>query len=196
MSIIPNRININERWLKVFYHDISTNDFFLNESEALYSTNPIKYSILSTITNKYKIRDKYEFIIYWPLLGRYYRWRQSINPIDEDEQNKNDAEGFHLIYPKNNGGNKFGGLVKTTIKDIEINAFLNGMPGVSSWYYAIGMYNNALQSWKTSGYPTYAGNMETKIVSLYLLISNKAKNYICLFTSKFTCLINIFILNH
>ena len=57
-------INANERWLKVFYHDLRTKDFFLNYEEAIYSTKTTKYSIFKNITDDYRINGKFEFILY------------------------------------------------------------------------------------------------------------------------------------
>ena len=61
------------------------------------------------------------------------------------------ANGFELIY--NGWDNCFRGLVSTTIPTLEgcISTALDGMPGSSLWYYAIGGYKECSYSNKILG---------------------------------------------
>ena len=167
----------NSKWLKVFYHDCTGQNFFESEEQALYSTDPKKYSILANISSKHKINHKYEFIIFWPSLQQYHRWRQVKNPIYDIEQNIGlyQVEGFETIYPKEipEADQRFGGLVKTAISDGEYNnSLLNGIPGTNWWYYSIGMYTKSKQYYKDNGIPAVIPNL-TNIVSLWLLIQKQ-----------------------
>ena len=153
--------NVHERWLKIFYHDCSSRNYFSGEEEAKYNLNSKKFSILSNITNKYRINNKFEFIIYWPTLNRFYRWRQDFNPLFDLENKENkEASGFELKYPKNDLS--FHGLVKTTLGDKF--SLINGTPGEDTWYFSIGMYSGS--AWEKIP----VDSTETDRVSLWLLI--------------------------
>ena len=162
----------NERWLKVFYYDCNDKNYFSGPDEAKYSLDHKKYSILQNITDDYKIKNSFEFLIYYPSLKTYYRWRQSKNPLNDiEEVGTTEAKGFTLIYPKvDNNLYKFGGLVKSTIDDVTINSLLDGIPGDKGWYFAIGMFSYAKESWLKAGIPALTD--ATDIVSLYLLLKH------------------------
>ena len=164
----------NENWLHVFYHNCTNYNYFENETEAEYLLNSNKYSILSKITNNLRMRGQFEFVIYWPSLNTYYRWRQKYNPIKELEKtNVLQAAGFELLYPKvDNANHKFGGLVRTSIPMQNLNSsLLNGNPGLSVWFFAIGMYQKSQESWYNSGIPAINGSVS--VVSLWLLLPHQ-----------------------
>ena len=186
------RVNGKEKWLKVFYHNSTGRNYFVNESEAKYSLDSNKYSILANITNAYKHRSKFEFIIYWPTLKTFYHWRQTINPLlDIEAEGVSQARGFELIHPNPDPSRaKFGGLVKSTILEQSGSTYyhsslLDGRPGVYQWYYSIGMYTESVPTWYQNGIP--ANGASTDIVSLWLLLPGvptcKSQNY--LFTPIF-----------
>ena len=146
-------------WKKVFYHNFTGRVMFSSESEALHCETTQKFSILDTISPKYKYREKYEFIIWYPSLDYYFQWRQSMNPVLELEKSgKNESEGFELIHKGyDDKDDPFGGLVKTNIKfNNKINSLLNGVPGHSHWYFAIGMYSPSYSPYSTDGIPSAA----------------------------------------
>ena len=121
---------LSKVWLKVFYHKYTGNVFFESEEEALLTNSKQKYSILSLIGNTSKINDKYEFILYWPDENEYVHWKQSNNPIDENETKEKTAQGFELKYIPQ-GSVDFGGLVRTTIpfNSEKPTTHLDGNPG-------------------------------------------------------------------
>ena len=173
----------NSKWIKVFYHDCSNKNFFINEDEAKYSLDPKKYSILGKIDEFHKNGSKYEFIIYWPQLNQYFQWRQSINPVEDIEQSINayTVKGFEPIFPSTippeQYDYQFAGLVKTNIIDYTINSLLNGNPGIAAWHYSIGIYQNAKDYYIQNGMPAGA-YVTTNIVSLWLLLQKNVTNEI------------------
>ena len=170
------KIYDNKKWLLVFYHNCTGKNYFENEEQALYSTDPNKYSILSRINSKHKIRNKYEFIIYWQQLDSFYHWRQSTNPIyDLEKEGVFQVEGLEMIHPTEikEEQYEFGGLVKTTIPDVYNNSLLNGVPGNLGWYFAIGMYQKSKQHYYNRGIPT-TYDITTQIVSLWLCVQQNS----------------------
>ena len=172
------RVIDRERWLQVFYHDSTGQNYFANPEQAKYSLEDKKYSILANITNAYRVRGKFEFIIYWPSLQLYYRWRQTLNPLlDVETANVNEARGFELLHPIPDPSQaKFGGLVKSTIAEEDtdtgkeyVSTLLDGCPGIYRWFYSIGMYVKSIPHWYNTGkIPSNYG--QTDIVSLWLLL--------------------------
>ena len=169
----------NSLWLQIFYHYNPEGKYgFLNEEEALNCTNDEnKFSILYTIDSRYKIKGLYEFIIEYPELGTYNRWKQKNNPINETEdwQTPHSA-GFQPIETKAQL-DSWGGLVRTRndIKEYSsAPSLLNGTPGSVTWYFAIGQYKDMrwnLDSQKISVIPS--NRIPVQIVSLWLKLPNK-----------------------
>ena len=159
-------------WMKVFYHDATGKDYFLDENEAISLISEKKYNKLSYLSEAFKVRGKFEFIIYWPLMKQYFRWRQEKNPLFEYEQeNVFTASGFEPL--RNASGSawcKWGGLVRTTKKNsMYINSLIKGCPGQKEWHFAIGMYN-ATDGWHDSGIPSHQSG--TNLVELWVRLPN------------------------
>ena len=160
-------------WLKVFYHyNPDGKNGFQDENEALYCiNNKYKYSILSSINYRYKIKGLYEFIIEYPELGTYNRWQQKENPIDITEDLKTkDVEGFNPIETFATSSD-WGGLAKAT-NDTAcgiIPTLLNGAPASSSWHFSVGQYKNAFWYWNdTTVYSIPSNSVPVSTVVLWL----------------------------
>ena len=164
-------------FLKVFHHYAESGELFENESEALSCNLPNKYSILSEITDEYKINGKFEFLINYPNESRYFRWRQLNNPVEELEvENISTAEGFESIYPSDLP-NKWGGLVRTNITyEGKISSLLDGNPGSDFWYFAIGMYKD--NTWESYGFPAYQEDLPTNYTSLWMRVPEPYNHFI------------------
>ena len=162
------RVNDNEYilyrgayFIKIFHQTFNTSNLFTDndELEALYtgSLGDQKYSRLSIISEIFKVRSKYEFIINWPDLANnpYYHWRQTNNPTKELEiSNKTTVDGFEPLYNHTLYSN-WGGLVKTTnINNYGITSYLNGNPGNSDWFFAVAMNTNN-EHYSKLGIPAY-----------------------------------------
>ena len=157
-------------FLKVFHHSTANNESFTIENEALYHISKDKFSILANISDKMKVDEKYEFIINYPIEKQYFRWRQSKNPLEEDEESGNAyVDGYELIYNSTKYHENWGGLVKTTLLNGgKINTLLNGLPGNSLWYFAIGMYKDRTYLWEGMRIPAYNSPIGTSYVSLWI----------------------------
>ena len=135
-SLSDSKIAHGCRWLKVFYHDSSTSSFFSSYSEALSSKTQYKYSIIGEIDSKYQFNGKYEFLLEYPGIDGYNRWRQTYNPKDNPETSGQAAigyEGVNISFP----GRFWGGLVRST----NSNTAFEGSAGHANWWFAIGCYN-------------------------------------------------------
>ena len=69
-------------WYLVYWHDVRTGDYWKKE-EVPHFYNINRLSVLGNINPKFKIHNKYEFLLYYPELNGYNRWRQTRSPIDE-----------------------------------------------------------------------------------------------------------------
>ena len=131
------------QFLKIFFHNYSNKKSFSGETEAMHCNEKDKYSIFDELGPQYKYGDKYEFLLYYPLLGRYNVWRQSKLPFDNPETADKTADGYEEVDVKMKE-NGWGGLVKATIVETgskQILSFIDGSVGTSYWFYAIGSYN-------------------------------------------------------
>ena len=101
-SLIEKKYFEGVEWLKIFHHKKSkVSEGFNSFEEASFSNTSNKFSILSTIDNKYKIRGKYEFLLLYPTLSttQYNRWRQTNFPLyEKDFDGKTCAEGYRGIH--------------------------------------------------------------------------------------------------
>ena len=192
-------------WLKIFYHyNPEGRNPFINEYEAQYCiNNENKFSILLDLDEKFKINGHYEFMIEYPQLNTYNRWQQSNNPINEDECTNafgcsTTAIGFKRIETKAESSS-WGGLVKTKHNSNYKSppSLLNGTPGRSDWFFAIGQYKNTPWLYNSTTYSNIPSNAQpVDVVLLWLRLPDKkydtCKNYnmiipkYCLFISLLT----------
>ena len=126
----------NAYWMLIFYHNSSAGEFFLNEEEALFCHENHKFSILSHINDSYKFKGKFEYLLEYPELEGTNRWRQTNNPLFENENNSTYVEGYESVNISFTS-NGWSGLAKST----SINTLLDGSRLHNQWYYAIGAYN-------------------------------------------------------
>ena len=141
----------NAQWLLIFYHNITGQVYFQNETEALNCHETQKYSILSIVNENMMYNNKYEFLLqYGASKTKYNRWVQDTNPIFQSE-NVTGAEGFDGIHLDYNSHN-FTGLAKTSILSDNgcINSLLDGYFNNNKWYYGIGQYQPCDSSWSNN----------------------------------------------
>ena len=160
-------------WLLLFKHDLTVKEWFADQYEALYFDNPNqpnKFSILSILSDLYKIDGVFEFIIDYNDMSDFVQWKQDINPIYQEEGNETTNGYLHT------GGTQdsiFGGLSRTTIKyNTCFPSFLNGDTKNREWYYAIGMYSEQVcpTDWSHDQHPGIARKGFNK-VALWLRVS-------------------------
>ena len=154
-------------WMLLFHHDFTGNTLFESKEEAKNSSAPNKYSILYLLNDEYRTMKhnslKYEFIINWPNLTTYYQWRQTKNPLDEEDIiGKFEVDGFEPIRVKENQ-TKFGGLAKDSNYS---NTLLNGQLGHVYWCISVGMLTTSVIDWANRGIP--ASCAPASIVQLWV----------------------------
>lgn len=178
-------------YLKVFDHNHTRSPCFRTESEALKSNSYGKFSILYKLyDDDFKFTDnQYYFIIEYPDFGLYNSWSQELNPLEDDERHDSTShlsKGFQQNETQLVAGRYWGGLAKTTLDyNNVINSLLDGNPGTSNFWYAIGMYCNTLREYIEGGIPAN-GSLVSR-VRLYariksidtLLTENNNLNCIC-----------------
>ena len=128
----PIEVKSNDTWVLVFRHNSSNKDFFRNEKEALFSAKKNKYSLLGRIDDNFMIDGRYEFILEYPQINKFYHWTQTKNPIKAGPY---DDIGFE---PKSIDYGDLTGLARCS----NSKAFLDGNVGHEYWYFAIGAYSS------------------------------------------------------
>lgn len=181
-SLIERMYFEGVEWIKIFHHKMEkVEDAFDSLEEAAFSNSSNKFSILSAIDAKYKIRGKYEFLLKYPKLSGYNRWQQNNFPLYEQDTNgKKCAEGYKKIHIDWTS-NSWCGLVKsmnhTGYKCIP--SLIDGTVGSENWYYTIGRLKNC--SGNSSSMPGPSEATYQKEVFLYVrnphVITCNAKIY-------------------
>lgn len=131
---------LDRNWLLVFHQNASVG-LFEKPEDAIFSLREGMYSILSEIKEKWKIDQKYEFMLDYPSLGKRNIWRQSLNPIDDYEEerpNSKTAVGYEQIsIDMTTLG--WGGLVRSSHSSSFLDGSVNKVEVDGSyWYYSIG----------------------------------------------------------
>ena len=87
-------------WMKIFHHNMTKqSEGFNSFEEAKFVSTKNKYSILSLIDKRYLIKGKYEFLLEYPSIQGFNRWRQTLFPLDEhDEKGKSCVIGYEKVY--------------------------------------------------------------------------------------------------
>lgn len=137
-------------WFRIFYHNVK-GGFFVDENEAKACNSKYKFSILGDIDNhpdEWKIDDSFEFLLDYPKLKGFNRWKQSIFPLSEDSSLLgNNVTGFVNVSCSWTS-KRWGGLAKLTnpvddgYSSANITTLLKGTIGHSNWFYSIGYYGN------------------------------------------------------
>ena len=120
-------------WLKIFHHNSNGGIFFTNESNAKKSNLPNLYSIFWEISNKFKIEGYFEFLLEYPELIGYNRWKQNVFPL---EALKTDSISY---IPIQNTWTGFGwkGLYKSSRPE---STLIDGTSDLCCWFFSIGSY--------------------------------------------------------
>ena len=127
----------NASWLLLNYLNLNVKyEAWESLDEAKLSFKPYRYSILSYLTDKYKINGEFEFLLEYPEHNGYNRWYQTSNPLQENEtvlSTSKKAEGYrpHTITWEDN---YWGGLVSSSYD----NVLLDGSTYHGYTFYSIG----------------------------------------------------------
>jgi len=123
-------------WVLLLKHDSTGGVMFSSLDEAKFCDLPKKYSIIGCISNFSRINGKFEFLLEYPGISGYNRWKQTNFPLWEPDNNTA-AIGFEAIsltWTDNN----FGGLFRSTLTE----TLFDGSIGNGYWYYAVGVVTN------------------------------------------------------
>ena len=154
-------------WLKIFFHNMTQYDPFQSESEALNCNTENKFSILGNLSDSLKSGEKFVFLLDYPELNAYNTWKQTNNPINEQENGQKEALGFvplHTGAPRSN----WGGLVYSAIHPNTGNrrSLLNGTPNQNDdWFFAIATYGG---TWGINYTSIPSNSRPVNIVSLWV----------------------------
>ena len=143
----------NSYWMLLFHHNHSIAATFDSKEETKHVDVSGKYNILYLLNEEYLTKRhgslKYEFIINWPNLTYYFQWRQTKNPLDEEEIiGVPKVTGYEEIHVTHNPTG-FGGLAADKNRT---SVLLNGDIGRAEWYACIGLLKTA-SSYINSGIP-------------------------------------------
>lgn len=126
-------------WARVFHHNNHWGNVLFSSAnsgaEAKSSNTVDKYSVLGNIAN-YKNSSNWEFMLQYPDVSAtgYNRWTQTSNPVTSN----NTISGYAAVGTPTWTGNAWGGLALSSTTS---STLIDGSPGDSTWYYAIGAYS-------------------------------------------------------
>jgi len=119
---------------------------------------------LQTLDESFKIDGKYEFLLQYPELSGFNRWKQTINPILETKAGKtvvNGYQGIHIDW----SGWYWGGLARSTFSF----SCVDGSIATGNWYYTIGTYAGSAYTPKFPG-PAYSNTDDIRVNEVYLWV--------------------------
>ena len=157
----------NALWIKVYYQDVDLGNYS-EINEALSCNEPGKYSILREAKHiEHYYKGVYEFLLEYPELTGYNRWKQSNYPLDTTES----VSGFVNVSCSWTD-NCWRGLSRTN----RPCALLDGTGGNCGWYYAFGMKINCDPVY-THTFPGPTGYRSK--VYLWMRVSTTKRGYHC-----------------
>ena len=165
-------------WLKLLHQDLTNGRLFDNITQAtnyINDTDNDLYSIIGDISNN-NVSEKFEFIMNYPLLGKYIHFKQLNFPMFEaDENGKKEVKGFELIHPQNL--TNFHGLAKSMY--IESSKCTPSLfdTAIGSIYFSscVGM-TKCKTDWNQNYLPSAFG--ETKIMSFWMCIGTHSFTFL------------------
>ena len=160
-SLVFEKTAHNTTWKLVFYHNSAKGGYFSSHSEAAKSNTDYKYSIIGEIDEKYKINGTFEFLLEYPTLTGYNRWKQSISPILNQEVLGQAAIGYSPVS-LTWSDSCWGGMVKSNDAQYTL---LDGASkcGPEYWWYCIGALNDYLR-------PNFPGPSGISVPEAYLWV--------------------------
>ena len=84
--------NIDHHFLLLHHFNSTSGEVFNSKDEALYSYKHNKYSLLGFLDDRYKISDRFIFLLEYPEGNCGYYFEQSKNPLEAK-----DDENVHMI---------------------------------------------------------------------------------------------------
>ena len=120
-------------WKLLFYSNQTNPEDFFDDLSVYPTIKSEKvYSNIQEESERPR-SGKFEFLLEYPELNGYNRWKQNNFPLNEEESNNIKADGYEEIHISWRNYN-WGGLIKSSSQF----ALIDGSVGNSAWYYAIG----------------------------------------------------------
>lgn len=128
-------------WMLLLWHNYTKVGPFSSKNAALNNDGEYNYSVISELTDEYKINNKFEFMIQYPEVAKDIIWKQSKNPKDEDVDDTSEkVSGFRSIFGVPAG---FTGLSSSNY-----GCLYDGTSAKGSWMFCIGctsrVYNETM----------------------------------------------------
>ena len=131
-DLVKYKLGVN--WQLIFFHNSTGRVFFeKNSSDLLFCNKSQQFSNLGILTNNYKTKGFFEFLIEYPEINFIIHWKQKKNPVKASSN-----VGFVPLRVDNNTA-KFNGLALSSATSL---TFLDGNIGSGDWHYAIGSYES------------------------------------------------------
>ena len=132
-DLIKYKLGVN--WQLIFFHNSTGRVFFeKNSSDLLFCNKSQQFSNLGILTNNYKTKGFFEFLIEYPEFDYLIHWKQRKNPIKFET----DIGFVPLHVPSNKS--PFRGLA---LSQSSYNlTFLEGNIDSNDWFYSIGYYSS------------------------------------------------------
>ena len=118
------------QWYLIFHHD-ARYGLFQYKDQANLSYHPHKFSVLSKLTDQFKIDDFFEFILAYPEIESFTRFKQKKNPMIS---NNNDNVECNISHFPWTDAARFECL---TVNQ-ESTSLLEGQKSIGTWFYGIG----------------------------------------------------------
>ena len=147
-------------------------------TDARYIISERKYSILSEV-QEWPHSGKYEFLLQYPELEGYNRWKQTNFPLSEAYyQGKQEVEGYENVSITWTT-RQWAGLQNSTGCSL-----LEGSISVTNWYYAIGTKKDCAGY----GVNSMPGPKDPPVhfVYLWMRIPGISLNNLCTFAHRFS----------
>lgn len=131
------------KWVPLVLHNATGGSIvYSSVSEALQCTNSNKISNLYLFQKEHNIfkdiNGFYEFILYYPGLNNYQRWKQRSNPVLTYDAVANYIP-IHIPWTDQ----RWGGMARNNLSlSSASNTFLSGTINHGNWYYALCSFVN------------------------------------------------------
>ena len=155
-------------WQLIFFHN-STTGLFFDETKIQSIDDDHRYSIMGSINEKYKRNGYFEYLIEYPEVPGYNRWKQQKSIADTEVSDNATDIGFKPIHIDfHNRETPFEGLSKSNTRyTIYDGSPAKGASNSGFWFSigATGKYNQKNQ------FPgPYYGTVEDGVTLCYLWI--------------------------
>ena len=117
-------------WYLIFHHNANYG-LFSYPDQARLSYNPHKFSVLARLTDIFKIGEFFEFLLVYPDLDSFTRFKQKKNPMTSNYRDDIECEKIHCPW-------KNVATFECLTLNNKTSSLLEGQKSKDEWFYAIG----------------------------------------------------------